>query len=127
LFFGFINNSDIRITVHPEFVDEFGGFGTGVGLFNAPLGIELNDTHIFVADNFNHRIQIFDQAGNFKSEFGQLGSQPGNFSYPTGIVVNETHVIVTDTVNNRVHILKHQLLLIQVCLLPMTSSSGLPV
>lgn len=38
--------------------------GTGVGEYYYPSGLTQNDTHIFIADTFNNRIQITDLSGN---------------------------------------------------------------
>jgi DNA-binding beta-propeller fold protein YncE len=37
--------------------------GTASGEYYRPSGIAINNTHIFVADTFNHRIQILDLTG----------------------------------------------------------------
>ena len=38
--------------------------GQGSGEYFRPSGLTTNSTHIFIADTFNQRIQITDQAGN---------------------------------------------------------------
>ena len=54
-----------------EFDFMFGSFGEGAGQFNSPYGIAVdNMKNIYVADSRNHRIQVFDSAGNFLFMFG---------------------------------------------------------
>ena len=85
-----------------EFGKSFGASGSGNGQFARPVGITTNDTHIFVADSENGRIQILDLDGNYVAKFGGGG---GGFSSPWGITNNGTHVFVTDRSNHRVQIL----------------------
>ncbi len=59
--------------------------------FNIPSGIAVDSTqNIYVADSNNHRIEVFDSAGNFKFKFGSSGSGNGQFSYPFGIAVDSS-------------------------------------
>ncbi|MBN1657020.1 MAG: hypothetical protein JXA93_01395, partial [Anaerolineae bacterium] len=61
---------------------------------------------ILVADSGNHRIQVFDGAGNFLSAFGGFGSGPGQFHNPEGIAASEDgRVVVADTINHRLQVL----------------------
>jgi hypothetical protein len=57
---------------------------------------------ILVADSGNHRVQAFDNLGNFISEFGTYGSGDGQFDNPQGLAVDlNGRVIVVDRGNNR--------------------------
>ena len=61
---------------------------------------------ILVADSGNHRIQAFDELGNFVSAYGGPGSGPGQFQHPQGLAVDgEGRVIVADMGNNRLQVL----------------------
>lgn len=69
-----------------------GTAGTGDGEFTAPQGIAVDsNNHIYVAERSNHRIQEFDENGNFLGKWGKNGgdgsSGPGNgeFSSPSDI------------------------------------------
>jgi sugar lactone lactonase YvrE len=43
---------------------DFGGPGGGVGEFYLPNGIAISrDNRIFVADGYNHRVQVFKYVG----------------------------------------------------------------
>ena len=81
-----------------------GNKGTGVSQFDSPRGITTTDTHLFVADTDNHRIQIFDNAGNYASQFGSEGTGNGEFSSPIGITTNNIHLFVADANNHRVQV-----------------------
>ncbi|MHA2403074.1 MAG: 6-bladed beta-propeller, partial [Candidatus Kariarchaeaceae archaeon] len=90
--------------LHPGYIATIGSDGTGDGEFDRPFGITIGETHIFVADTYNHRIQIFDRSGNFVTKFGSYGSGDGQFNHTYGIAVNDNHIFVTDGMNNRVQI-----------------------
>ena len=45
------------------YVSEFGSFGTGSGQFQRPSGIVWRDGRLYIADAFNNRIHVVDEAG----------------------------------------------------------------
>ena len=83
----------------------------GPAEFWLPQGIATDPgapKRIYVADTFNHRIQIFDDSGNFLSMFGSQGSGPGEFESPIGVAVDENGwVLVADTDNHRIQLFDH--------------------
>ncbi len=52
-----------------------------------------NGTHLFVADSFNNKIQVFDKGGNHVADFGT--SSAGNITYPVGLAFNTTHIFAS--------------------------------
>lgn len=48
----------------------FGSRGTGNGQFMFPIGVAVDDKRVVIADQGNHRIQIFDRSGAFVRSFG---------------------------------------------------------
>lgn len=61
---------------------------------------------IVVADKDNHRIQVFNEKGEFLLKFGERGRTPGMFNYPWGVAVNAyNQIAVSDTRNHRVQVL----------------------
>jgi hypothetical protein len=62
---------------------------------------------VFVADTFNHRVQIFDITGAYKGQFGSNGDGDGEFKFPAGLAVDSVNykLHVVDSGNNRVQIL----------------------
>lgn len=54
-----------------------------VGELDKPGGIAIgNDGRVYVADQQNHRIQVFDRDGNFLSTWGKYGPALGDFGMP---------------------------------------------
>lgn len=64
-------------------------------------------TNVCVVDRQNHRIQIFDSAGNFVLSFGSQGFGDDNFNFPEGIATDGLFLYITDTGNHRIK--KHTL------------------
>ena len=84
----------------------FGKYGSGDGMFKYPMGVAVNDRNeIVVADQFNHRVQVFDSNGTFLRFFGHKGENAGEFHRPFGIAINKNrHIVVSDCYNHRVQI-----------------------
>jgi DNA-binding beta-propeller fold protein YncE len=58
---------------------------------------------VFVADFYNHRIQVFTDEGDFLVELGSQGSAPGEFERPTDMTVDsQGNIYVVDFGNNRI-------------------------
>ena len=94
-----LDTSDIRVssgTVQDLRLEldgaSFGSEGSGTGQFNNPTGVAVNGTgHIFVADNTNHRVSVYD------SDLNSLPDIDHTFRFPYGVAVNGTgHVFVAD-------------------------------
>jgi tetratricopeptide (TPR) repeat protein len=58
---------------------------------------------LYVADTYNHRIQVFAPDGQFIQTFGAEGAQPGAFLRPKGLAWGSNQVLfAVDTGNHRV-------------------------
>jgi tripartite motif-containing protein 71 len=59
---------------------------------------------VYVADSNNHRIQVFDAAGNFLRKFGSPGTGDGQLLIPFGVATDAAGrvVYVTDSFNHRI-------------------------
>jgi NHL repeat/6-bladed beta-propeller len=65
------------------------------------------DSKVYVPDNGNHRIQIFDaQSGNYLATFGNYGQGNSQFDGPHDIAINPINqdILVADQGNSRVQI-----------------------
>ena len=84
----------------------FGQHGSGDGMFTCPLGVAVSDgDEIVVADQCNHRVQVFDSNGTFLRSFGHRGENAGEFTFPFGIAIYKNkNIFVTDYENHRVQI-----------------------
>ncbi len=73
--------------------------------FNTPAGVAVDSSgNVYVADKGNHRIQKFDNNGNFITKWGSNGwTGNGQFQYPEDVAVDSSlNVYVADTDNNRI-------------------------
>ncbi|XP_066298990.1 tripartite motif-containing protein 3-like [Branchiostoma lanceolatum] len=64
----------------------FGQKGSQQGQFNKPLGVAVRGDRLYVADNTNHRVQVFDLSGNFCHTFSTTS--------PAGLAVQADGTIV---------------------------------
>ena len=91
---------------HVKLVLSFGKEGSGVGMFQYPLGVAVsNRDEIAVADPLNRRVQIFNSNRDFIRSFGRQGSNQGEFKHPHGIAFDKDgKIFVADNDNHRVQI-----------------------
>lgn len=115
-----------RFTPDGIFDMSFGSTGSEPGQFapypngpGGPNGIAIgSEGNIFVADTWNHRIQVFSPDGEPLRQWGtyfdagddpQLETEhPGGFYGPRGIAIHDGLVYVTDTGNERVQVFTEQ-------------------
>lgn len=85
-------------------VKKIGRKGSRRGNFKNPGGVASNaQGEIAVADYFNNRVEVFDEAGKFLFKFGKKGSAEGQFLGPTGITYTRNNkMVVMDSRNFRV-------------------------
>jgi hypothetical protein len=83
-----------------------GGSGWGSVQFDSPAGVWMrNGIDIFVADNYNHRIQRFDRNLNFVSSLATRESDNPDerFGFPTDVALSRLgELYVCDTENARI-------------------------
>jgi DNA-binding beta-propeller fold protein YncE len=75
--------------------------------FNYPRGLALDEKEklLYVADTGNHRLRLFDTAGQPVQTFGSRGEQPGEFMLPIGLAVGRSgRLYVADSENYRVQV-----------------------
>ena len=90
----------------PDFVLEWGSFGTGDGQFENARSIDVDATSVFVAD-LSDRVQKFTKDGTFVGSWGETGTGDGQFQFANGVAVKcapgGSHLYVADNLNERVH------------------------
>ena len=105
-----IHGSPFAVTVKPFQVKPvlcIGKEGSGEGMLDYPMGLAVTaKDEVVVADNQNHRVQVFDSNGTFLRSFGHKGENAGEFENPTGIAIDKNrNILVSEYHNHRVQIL----------------------
>jgi hypothetical protein len=69
------NNRIAKFDKDGKFLAHWGSTGAGPGQFNGIKAIAVDaQGNVYAADAGNKRIEVFDEAGTFKSEFGNIGT-----------------------------------------------------
>ena len=84
----------------------FGKEGSGEGMFKNPHGVAVSDgDEIVVADECNHRVQVFDSNGTFLRSFGHQGKNDGELYHPKAVAIDkDRNIFISDWCNYRVQI-----------------------
>jgi tripartite motif-containing protein 71 len=87
-----------------SFVKQWGSKGSDIDQFFYPIGIAVDSSgNVYVSDNGNNRIQMFDGNGNFITKWGTNGTDNGQFIGPEGIAVDSSgNVFITNYNTNTV-------------------------
>ena len=88
------------------FVSKIGKKGTGNGEFREPQAVALSKKeHLYVADGFNHRVQVFSEE-KFIFSFGRPGTGPCKFDVLASIAFNKSEdvIFVSDNGNHRIQV-----------------------
>lgn len=81
--------------------------GSGNGEFNAPYDVITDNTYIYVADTYNHRIQLFLKSNrSYHSQFGVYGSTDdgAHFRSPYCLAIDNGKLYVGDYENYKIRI-----------------------
>ena len=90
-----------------KYLRKFGSKEGKAEQLNHPTGVTyLNDDHILVADQCNHRIQQFNvHTGNFVNAFGKCGRGKGELMNSLDVCMDsDGRVVVADYYNNRIQV-----------------------
>ena len=88
-----------------QLMNTIGSGGSGDGQFSAPLGITIKGDVMYVADFYNHRVQMLTSSGKFLHKFVQKGSGHGQFNGPAAVIVDSSNrLIFSDENNHRIQI-----------------------
>jgi sugar lactone lactonase YvrE len=94
-----------EFTSSRNFVQQFGGTGSGNGQFAGTVYGVTTDTsgNIWVPDAYNSRIQEFTNNGTFIRTFGSYGYGNGQLTYPEDVAIDASgNVWVADTPSSRI-------------------------
>ena len=87
-----------------EYFGDFGNYGNKDGGFVWPTSLTIDSTdNVYVADEHNNRISIFDKTGRFLTCWGKFGAEKGQMHGPSGICFDlQNNLIIVDQFNNRI-------------------------
>jgi DNA-binding beta-propeller fold protein YncE len=72
---GYGNSRVAKYDKNGKWIKNWGSRGTGPGQFNILHGIAIDaQNNVYIADEGNKRIQVFDTDGNFKTQFTNVGT-----------------------------------------------------
>jgi DNA-binding beta-propeller fold protein YncE len=78
--------------------------GFEVGEFSVPCGVAASPDCIFVADTYNHRVQVLTRDLGVLSAFGTMGHDKGQFAYPVAVACWHDWIVVADEYNKRLQL-----------------------
>ena len=71
-----------------DFLFKWGIQGSGDGQFEKPRDVALDGIgDVYVAEQDNDRIQVFDSTGSFKDKWGSSGSGDGEFNFNNYLIL----------------------------------------
>lgn len=110
-----VDNGNHRVVVLNAQLQPVGSFGGHdptndgkVGTFEYPWGVAIDDQgQFYVADAQNHRVEVFDPAGNYLWLFGDdetsQSPSPGDLSSPSALTFDrQGRLLVADTDRSRI-------------------------
>ena len=107
-----IRGSPFTMSVKPFHVKPvlcFGEEGNDDGMFRYSRGVAVTEKdEIVAADEYNHRVQVFDSNGTFLRSFGHEGKNVGEFNYPDGLAIDKDGNIFVADRSNRVQIFSRE-------------------
>ena len=95
------------LTREGDFLDSFGGLGTGFGSFVRPKDVAVDqDGLIYVSDTAFNNFQIFDVDFTLLTFVGSGGDGPGEFQGLYGIDVRDGLIAVTEQQGKRIQLFR---------------------
>ena len=96
-----------KLTMDGALMASVGQKGSKPLEFSVPVGITISPTteHIYVADCYNHRIQVLNPDLTFSHSFGSKGLAKGQFNCPWFIAIDDQDLIyVSDHGHHRIQV-----------------------
>ena len=91
--------------IDDEYLGEFGkGSGSGDGQFVWAVCMAMDRSErIYITDEYNHRVTIYDSSGQYISHWGTYGAAEGQINGPAGIAIDsQDNLFLVDQHNSRV-------------------------
>ena len=87
-------------------IGQWGDEGTALGQLGSPSGIFIEPLSgdVYVTEETNNRVSVFNSDGTIKTAFGTADLVNGYFYYPKDIVISNDEVFITDQQNHRVQV-----------------------
>lgn len=82
--------------------------GIDVGEFSVPCGLGASLDCVYVADTYNHRVQVLTRDLRFISSFGSMGHGMGEFAYPVAVASWQQWIVVADEHNKRLQLWRRE-------------------
>ncbi len=92
------------LNLDEEYFYDISSNGDGDGQIDLPTAVAMDSQElIYITEERNHRISIFDTSGAFLGKWGEFGSGDGQLDGPSGIAIDaRDNVFIVDQNNNRV-------------------------
>ena len=86
------NHRVLKFTIRGEYMLKFGKYGSNNGQLQHPIGITVHNKRVYVADQLNHCISVFQCDGNFS----QIIGQSGELNRPIDVAVTNNQLLVAN-------------------------------
>eukprot|EP00475_Leptophrys_vorax_P013825 TRINITY_DN2018_c0_g2_i1.p1 TRINITY_DN2018_c0_g2~~TRINITY_DN2018_c0_g2_i1.p1 ORF type:complete len:411 (+),score=89.97 TRINITY_DN2018_c0_g2_i1:178-1410(+) len=83
-----------------SFLRKFGSYGKEMGCLRNPWCVAVDGDEVYVTEQSNNRVSVFDRLGNFRRCWGK----PGQFANPWGICVHEKLVYICQSDLHKVQV-----------------------
>ena len=90
-----VDNNNHRVqkfNIRGEYMLQFGSYDSNNGQLRYPLGITVHKKRVYVAEQFNDRISVFQCDGNFSQTIGQSGE----LNCPFDVAVTNNQLLVAN-------------------------------
>lgn len=86
---------------------KWGSRGSGDDQFNAPMGITVTQSKVYIVEDANARIKIYTPQGTLLNMWGGPGMGDDRYNNPRGVAVaNNGNIYIADTGNERIVVCK---------------------